>query len=72
MENETQLTKHQKKEFEKINQMSHSEMCSLWRFAPSGHPYMDSSGPYAEIFRKRLFEHFGGFTPEISKAIGWG
>jgi hypothetical protein len=54
---------------QKINGMSHFEMCHLWRFAPAGHPYFDSSQPYAEVFRKRLFDHFGGFTPEISKAL---
>ena len=54
---------------EKINQMGHYEMCSLWRFAPSGHPYFDKTLPYSEIYRKRLFGHFGGFTPEISKRL---
>ena len=66
-----ELTEDQKKEIEKINKMEHYEMCSLWRNAPSGHPYFDKTKPYADIFKKRLFEHFGGFTPEISKSIGW-
>jgi hypothetical protein len=51
--------------------MEHYEMCMLWRFAPSGHPYFDKTLPYAEIFKERLFKHFGGFTPEISKSLGW-
>jgi len=55
-----------------INAMSHFDMCSLWRFAPSGHPWFDTSLPYAEVFRARLFGHFGGFTPEISKALPEG
>jgi len=63
------LTDKQKNEIRHINQMSHESMCSLWRIAPTGHPYFDSSLPYSEIFRKRLFEHFGGFTPKISKLI---
>ena len=65
------LTEDQKKEIEKINKMAHYDMCSLWRFAPSGHPYFDNTKPYADIFKKRLFEYFGGFTPDISKGIGW-
>lgn len=55
---------------EKINKMTQMEMASLWRFSPSGHPYFDSTLPYYEIFKKR-FSELGGFTPAISKAIGW-
>ena len=50
-----------------INQMSHFEMCYLWRYAAVGHPYF--APPYAQIFKARLFDHFGGFTPKISKAL---
>jgi hypothetical protein len=64
-----QLTDEQVAEIAKINAMEHYDMCSMWRFAPSGHPYFDSSLPFHEVFRKRLFEHFGGFTPEISKSL---
>lgn len=49
--------------------MSHFDMCSLWRFAPIGHPYFDNTLSYAEVFKARLFGYFGGFTPEISKAL---
>lgn len=56
---------------DKINNMSHVEMCRLWRFAPSGHLYFDTTLPYHEVFRKRLYDNFGGFTPEISKMIGF-
>lgn len=53
-----------------INKMSQEAMASLWRFAPSGHPYFDNTLPlYAEF--KRRFDELGGFTPEISKKIGW-
>jgi hypothetical protein len=45
------------------------EMCRLWRFAEAGHPYFDTSKPYYDVFKARL-DAFGGFTPEISKAIG--
>jgi hypothetical protein len=50
--------------------MSQIEMASLWRFAPCGHIYFDSSKPYFKVFSKR-YEELGGMTPEISKAIGW-
>ena len=55
---------------EKINTMSHVEMASMYRFAKSGHPYFDSTLPFNKIFMKR-FNALGGFTPEISKQIGW-
>jgi len=60
-------SKEEKEIIEKINQMNHYEMGSLWRYAPAGHPYFDKRLPYHEIFKKRLFEHFGGFNSTISK-----
>lgn len=54
-----------------IDQMSQVEMARLWRFAPSGHPYFDTTnGDLAEYFEVK-FKERGWFTPEISKAIGW-
>ena len=53
-----------------INGLTHYEMCRLVRFASSGHEYFDKSKPYYELFSKRL-EKLGGFTPEISKRLGW-
>ncbi len=64
------LTEEQQ-EINTINSMDHESMCKMWRNAPSGHKYFDKTKPYSEIFRKRLFDHFGGFTPAISKSIGW-
>jgi hypothetical protein len=49
--------------------MNHFEMCYLWRHAPAGHLYFDKRLPYHEVFWERLFNHFGGFTPEISKSL---
>jgi hypothetical protein len=54
----------------KIDAMSHSEMASLWRFAPAGHPVFDSTLPLFNYFKTR-FDSMGGFTPEISKKLGW-
>lgn len=59
----------EEKEIEKINSMSQLEMARLWRYAPFGHIYFDTSLPYFEIFEKRFIE-LGGFTPAISKIIG--
>ena len=59
---------------EDIDKMSHYEMCRMWRFSPSDelHPYFDRTNPISEYFYNRLFNYFGGFTPEISKQLGWG
>lgn len=53
-----------------IDVMSQESMCRLWRFAPSGHPFFVIDTPVAKYFDKR-FEALGGFSPEISKKIGW-
>lgn len=66
----TEFTAEEQIEIDKINQMSQFEMAQLWRFAPSGHPYFDGSKPFYPFFQKR-FKELGGFTPAISKAIGW-
>ena len=55
---------------EAINAMTQEEMARLWRFAPSGHKYFDNTKPYFKIFNER-FKELGGFTPTISKKIGW-
>ena len=62
-------TAEQQETIDKINSMTQFDMCKLWRFAPSGHPYFDSALPFFEVFKTRLFDHFGGFTPAISKAL---
>lgn len=64
------MDKLNQKEVDKINNMTQMEMARLWRFSPSGHPYFDTTKPFFEIFKKR-FHELGGFTPAISKAIGW-
>ena len=53
-----------------IDAMPHEEMCRKWRFAALGDPLLQ--GAVGAYFSDRLFKHFGGFTPEISKRIGWG
>lgn len=54
-----------------INELDHYTMCRYWRFAPPGTEiFFRSDLPTGEAFKKRLFEHFGGFTPQISKQLG--
>ena len=64
------MTEEETKTIERINKMSQYEMCSLWRHAQVGHPYFDTTKPFSKVFEKR-FHELGGFTPEISRAIGW-
>lgn len=62
---------------ETIKKMEHYEMCHIWRFGKSGLIYfrtdlIASEGiSLGELFRNRLYDHFGGFTPAISKSLGW-
>jgi len=58
-----------KQEIERINRLGREQMARLWRFSPPGHRYFKS--PLAEHFKKRFFDELGGFSPEISKKIGW-
>jgi hypothetical protein len=64
------ITPEQQKIIDGINQMPHFDMCKHWRFAPPGDSFFDPRLPYHQVFRDRLFGHFHGFTPEISKALG--
>lgn len=52
-----------------IDNMTQMQMARLWRFAPAGHPFFDRRLPLWDRFETR-FKALGGFTPEISKAIG--
>lgn len=52
---------------DKIDNMSQLEMARLWRLAPAGSVYFDASQPIYEYFQSK----FKGFTPKISKTIGW-
>lgn len=56
-----------------IESLDHYTMCSLWRFHPLSQDniYFRNDLPTGEAFKKRLFEHFGGFTSEISKSLGF-
>lgn len=66
-----EYTKEEQKEINKINEMSQIDMCKLWRYAPLEHIYFNPTLPYFKVFKYRLFHHFDGFIPQISKLIGF-
>lgn len=51
-----------------IEQASHEQLCRWWRFLPIG-SYPE--GKAGDRLKERLFKEYGGFTPEISKSLGW-
>lgn len=71
------MSNYSKEQIEKaskeIENMGHEEMCHIWRFAPQGSEiyFQGALFPEGKDFKTRLYDHFGGFTPEISKRIGW-
>lgn len=52
-----------------INTMTHYDLCFKWRNAPIGDKLL--AGPAGDYFKWRLFVFYGGFTPELSKRVGW-
>jgi len=54
-----------------VDKLSHYDMCLMWRKGTGNRAYFDNTNPISKYFTDRLFQHFGGFTPEISKQIGW-
>lgn len=52
----------------RIDAMSQMELCRVWRHAPTGDERLQ--GEAGKYFKERL-DALGGFTPAISKAIGW-
>lgn len=55
-------------EKDQIDAMDQYQLCRLWRFAKCPHPLLQ--GDTGDYFAKKLKEA-GGFTPEISKDLGW-
>lgn len=41
----------------------------IWRFGDSSNQLLQ--GEVGEYFKDRLFKHFGGFNPQISKSLGF-
>lgn len=53
---------------EEIDSLSHEELARIWRFGKSSDKRLQ--GEAGEYFRDRLFKHFGGFNPNLSKRLG--
>lgn len=53
----------------KIDNMTHEELARFWRFGSSSNTLFH--GETGRYLKDRLFKHFGGFTPELSRKIGW-
>jgi hypothetical protein len=56
---------------EEIDNLTHEEMCNYWRNGGGNPIWFDVREESSKYFHDRLFKHFGGFTPEISKKVGW-
>ena len=52
----------------RIDMLSRYDMAKLWRFAATGHSLLsEEAGDYFQM----RFTSLGGFSPEISKSLGW-
>lgn len=56
---------------QEIDNLTHEQMCDYWRNGGGKKEWFDSEYEESSYFYNRLFNIFGGFTPEISKKIGW-
>jgi hypothetical protein len=68
MKDQIELTEEEYKS--RIDALTHEQLAFKWRFAPCGDPLL--TGNAGKYFTDRLFKHFGGITPELSKNMGWG
>lgn len=65
------MTEQEIKEFKaEIDKMSQYEMARFIRFAPIGHVIFRKDHPLSDYFGEQ-FQELGGWTPEISKELGW-
>ena len=54
---------------EEVEKADREQICRWWRFSPS--PKTDDEVKVINRISER-FDDLGGFTPAISKRIGWG
>ena len=56
-----------------IDERSYESLLSLWRNAPSGHPYFEGElgTYYAEVMAKKKAEIGDAAAVAASKSIGW-
>jgi len=55
---------------EEVEKADREQICRWWRFSPS-RTTRDEEAKVMDRIAER-FDEMGGFTPEISKRIGWG
>jgi len=53
-----------------IDDMSQYEMARIWRFGDTTNNNF-TQGETGDYFKEVFFNQKGGFTPEISKSLGW-
>lgn len=71
MSNERILTEQDIAEYKKeIDGMTRKQIAMKMRFGKSGHPFFDSRYPLYDYMNER-FKSLGGWSPELSKEIGW-
>jgi len=58
-----------RKEKNKINELSRLEIAGLLRFADSNHIYIQNKELHDALMNR--FNLLGGWSAEISKALGW-
>ncbi len=64
-----ELTEEQKQE---IDSLTHEQMCFAWRFGDKKHPeWFNKTYAACDYFYNKLFVEYGGFTPEMSKQMGF-
>jgi hypothetical protein len=51
-----------------VDTMSHIDLCRAWRFSKPGDPL--TTGIVGDYLARRI-RSLGGFTPEVSRHIGW-
>ena len=52
-----------------LEDMPHTELVRIWRFADSGSPYIARAAVFDTL--KARIKGFGGITPDVSKEAGW-
>jgi hypothetical protein len=52
---------------QKIDEMTHYEMCALWLYAPSHHVLLQGE---SEKYFKKVMNEKGGFTSDMWRALG--
>jgi len=55
-----------------IDALTQEDACRIWRFAPSEHHFLGGAEDQeTRNYFVARFHSLGGFTPEISKKLGW-